>query len=75
MDIIYLTVAAVVCFLLVLALNKLRNAPGRRGSTEQDITDAVKDGNTIEAIKHYRYVHGVTLREAKLAVAAMQDNT
>ena len=41
-------------------------------STEQDIINAVKNGNKIEAIKHYRFVHKVGLKEAKEAIEGMQ---
>ena len=51
-----------------------RSAPSKSLSSEQDIIDALKDGNKIEAIKHYRYVHGVGLKEAKQAVEKINEN-
>jgi len=73
MDIFYVAITVSAVVLLVLVLNKRRNAPARSSSTQQDIVSAIKDGNMIEAIKHYRHVHGCTLKEAKIAIKAMQD--
>lgn len=39
-----------------------------------DIRNALLSGNKIEAIKLYRYLYGVGLKEAKEAIDAMERN-
>ena len=75
MEMMYAGIAVVVVILLVVFLNNKRNSPDRGSSTEQDIVDALNEGRTIEAIKHYRFVHNVGLKEAKEAVNEMQKKS
>jgi ribosomal protein L7/L12 len=63
-----------ILILLMVFLNKKRNNPSRTGSTEQDITDALNGGNKVEAIKHYRHVHNVGLKDAKEAIEKLQGS-
>ena len=65
-------IAVTIVVLLIVILGNKRNSPSRGGSTEQDIIEAINEGNKVEAIKHYRFVHNVGLGEAKKAVEAMQ---
>ncbi|TQV86031.1 hypothetical protein FLL46_18875 [Aliikangiella coralliicola] len=60
-------------FLVVFFLFKV-GKPGRppvSNVTDQDVIDALKQGQKIQAIKYYRTIHGVGLKEAKEAVEAM----
>ena len=75
MEAIYLVIIVAIVFLLIVFLNKQRNSPNMVSSTEQDIVDAMNDGNKIEAIQHYRLVHNVSLKEAKKAVGEMQKQS
>ena len=76
MEPIYLGVIVVaIVVLLVVIINKNRNNPSMSNSTEQDIIDAINNGNKVEAIKHYRFVHNVGLKDAKKAIEAMQQKT
>lgn len=73
MEIKYIGVIAIaIIALLIVLFGKKGNNPSSSGSTEQDITDAINAGRKIEAIKHYRFVHNVGLKEAKDAVDEMQ---
>lgn len=40
-------------------------------ATDQDVQDALKDGNKILAIKYYRVINNCSLTEAKQAVDKM----
>lgn len=40
-------------------------------ATEQDVQDALKDGNRILAIKYYRVINNCSLTEAKQAIDKM----
>jgi ribosomal protein L7/L12 len=70
---VFLGITIAILILLMVFLNKKRNNPTRTGSTEQDITDALNEGRKVEAIKHYRHVHNVGLKEAKEAIEKMQE--
>ena len=74
MEPIYIGVIVVaIVILLIVIFNKNRISPSMSSSSEQDIIDAIKDGNKLEAIKHYRFVHNVGLKVAKKAIEAMQQ--
>jgi len=66
-------IVVAIVVLLVVVLGKSSNSPSVSSSTEQDIIDAINDGNKVEAIKHYRFVHNVGLKETKKAIEAMQQ--
>lgn len=69
---ILIIIAIVIIFFIILG--KKTSSHSRRDSTEEDILNALTKGNKIEAIKHYRSVHSVGLKEAKEAVERMQDD-
>ena len=70
-----LIIGAVIVFALIIILNKKTSVSSKNMSSEKDILDAVSNGNKIEAIKHYRYVHNVGLKEAKDAIEKMLNDT
>lgn len=51
------------------------DAPAATLVVDAQLAAALRDGRKIEAIKRYRELHGVGLREAKDAVEAMQAGT
>ena len=71
-----ISIIIILSILIIRFANKpgSRSAPSKSLSSEQDIIDAWKGGNKVEAIKHYRYVHGVGLKEAKQAVEKINEN-
>jgi ribosomal protein L7/L12 len=75
METMYAGIIAASVILLIVIFNKKRNSPSVGSSTEQDIIDAVNEGRKIEAIKHYRFVHNVGLKEAKEAIDRMQEKS
>lgn len=75
METMYVVIIITIGILLIVILNKKRNSPSMVSSTEQDIIDAINDGKKIEAIKHYRFVHNVGLKEAKEAIDGMQKKS
>jgi ribosomal protein L7/L12 len=70
-----LIVGAIILIALVIILGKKTSSPSANNSTAKDIEDAVNAGDKIGAIKHYRYVHKVGLKQAKDAVEKMQNDT
>jgi len=67
-----LPICLTVIVLFLILFGKTGSNPSRGGSIEQDIVDALKSGDKISAIKHYRYVHNVGLKDAKNAIDEMQ---
>jgi len=67
-------IIAVVVIALIIVSSKKTSVPRANSSTEKDIEDAINSGNKVAAIKHYRYVHGVGLKDAKDAVEKMQND-
>lgn len=75
METMYAGIVVASVILLIVIFNKKRNSPSMGSSTEQDIIDAINNGRKIEAIKHYRFVHNVGLKEAKDAIEGMQKKS
>jgi len=75
MSTMYVGIIVAIVILLFVIFSKKRNSPSMGSSTERDIIDAINDGRKIEAIKHYRYVHNVGLKEAKKAIDEMQKKS
>ena len=72
MELKYLWVIAAVIVIAVLFKFGKNRAP-LSSATEQDIQDALKDGNKILAIKYYRVINNCSLTEAKQAIDAMNE--
>ena len=71
MELSYLWIALVVVFVfIVLKLGK--STPDKTDATEEDILLALKAGKKVTAIKYYRALHNVGLKEAKEAVEKIQ---
>ncbi|MEI8618296.1 ribosomal protein L7/L12 [Pseudoalteromonas sp. B193] len=52
------------------------NSIPKHGSvTEGDVIVALKSGHKVRAIKYYRSVHGVSLKEAKDAIEKLTSKT
>lgn len=62
-----IAVIIVIAFLFKFGKNRAPLA----NATEQDIRDALKDGNKILAIKYYRVINNCSLTEAKQAIDDM----
>lgn len=69
----YLWIIGVV-ILLAIAVKFGKTQPPTSSVTEADIIAAIKDGRKVTAIKYYRAVHGVGLKDAKDAVESMAEN-
>ena len=65
-----IAVIIVIAFLFKFGKNRAPLA----SATEQDIRDALKDGNKILAIKYYRVINNCSLTEAKQAIDALANN-
>jgi len=72
MDLIFVLLCIGVVILFLFKKKGLIATSSNSNSTEEDIIEALKAGHKINAIKHYRAVHGVGLREAKDAVEEME---
>lgn len=70
MELKYPVIAAVV-LLVIFVMTKGKSRPTVSNATEQDIKDMVRAGNKVRAIKHYRAMHRVGLKEAKDAIDAL----
>jgi len=72
-DIAVGVVLLILGFLVWLLAAPRTTAPPARGQrTMDDVQRLVREGHTIAAIKIYRGIHGVGLKEAKEAVDAMR---
>ena len=72
MNLDYLWIIAVIIIVIVLLKYGKKQAP-LSSATEQDIKDALKDGNKILAIKYYRVINNCSLTEAKKSIDAMSE--
>ena len=63
----YIWIIAVVV-LIVIVLKFGKSQPSLVDVTENDIIEAIKNKQKVTAIKYYRSLHGVGLKEAKDAV-------
>jgi len=52
-----------------------KSIPDHSNATEEDIISALNSGHKVRAIKYYRTVHGVGLKEAKDAVEKLASKT
>ena len=64
MILLYIAIAIFICFLIGGLF--VPSAP--KNVTEKDIDNLLLEGKDIQAIKWYRALHGVGLREAKEAI-------
>ena len=62
-------IAAIIAIAFLFKFGKSRTPLSN--ATEQDIRDALKDGNKILAIKYYRVINNCNLTEAKQAIDGM----
>ncbi len=65
------TVALAIALFVVFFLRNSVSSPPE-GATDKDVTNLVKQGKSLQAIKWYRTLHGVSLKEAKEAVEKMK---
>lgn len=68
---IYLIIAVVAIAVIFIFLSSSKSITSKNNVTEQDIIEALKSGNKVTAIKYYRQLHNVSLKEAKDAVEKM----
>jgi large subunit ribosomal protein L7/L12 len=68
---IVIGVAVVVGLLIVLGRGSSSPTNLPQNATDDDVRALAKDGKKIQAIKWYRALHGVGLKEAKDAVEEM----
>jgi len=85
MDIQFILIIGVLVVVTFILVKKSKNSSTSASSkqdikeaislefTEQGIQNALANGNKVEAIKIYRIVHSVGLREAKEAVDEMYN--
>lgn len=74
MTLIYIAVTVVVILIALSALkprSSTKTISTIKDITDEDILEQVKQGNKIEAIKLYRELHKVGLKEAKDAIDAI----
>ncbi len=68
--IIGIAIVAVVVLLMLKGGSSVSDSPPK-GTTDEDIRKLAQQGKKIKAIKWYRAMHGVGLKEAKDAVEEM----
>lgn len=71
MRIEYLWLLGAIVLLIIVMFNTGKSKTDLSSITEDDILTVLKDGRRVTAIKYYRIVHGVGLKEAKDAVDRM----
>ena len=71
MKIEYLWLLGAIVLLVIIIINTGKSKTDLSSITEDDILTALKDGHRVTAVKYYRIVHGVGLKEAKDAVDRM----
>lgn len=74
MDLMFLILLGFFIFFLILHRKKSSKSGREINVTEEDIIDCLKNGYKINAIKHFRDLHGVSLSEAKRAIEEMQKD-
>jgi len=74
MELEYLWVIVAVTVIIIF-LKFGKSTPHHSNATEEDIISALNDGHKVRAIKYYRSVHGVGLKEAKDAVEKLESKT
>ncbi len=73
MTMVYLTAGIVVFFVIVAAYRRMTDEPIPQDITDAQIGELARQGIKILAIRSYRQLHGVGLKEAKEAVEAMVE--
>ncbi len=68
----YLWIAVAVIVLLIVFFKSNSVSPSVSNPTDADVVEALKRGEKIKAIKYYREIHGVGLKQAKETVEAMK---
>lgn len=71
MRIEYLWLLGAIVLLIIVMFNTGKSKTDLSSITEDDILTVLKDGRRVTAVKYYRIVHGVGLKEAKDAVDRM----
>jgi len=72
MEIEYIWGVLIVIAIILIFGNSI---PKRGSVTEDDLMIALRSGHRIKAIKYYRSIHGVSLKEAKDAVEKLATKT
>jgi len=68
----YLWVAVIAVVLIIVFFKSNNVTPSVSNPTDADVVEALKRGEKIKAIKYYREIHGVGLKQAKETVEAMK---
>ena len=71
MTLVYIGIALAVVFAVLAIFGKSDVQPPPENLTDEDIRNIAMQGQKIQAIKWYRSLHGVGLKEAKDAVEEM----
>jgi len=69
--VIAIVIAVVSGLLIISSRGSSSSSHVPENATDEDVRDLVRAGKKIEAIKCYRAIHGVGLKEAKDAVERM----
>ena len=68
-----ITIVVILAALYILARsNRWRHQHSDRSFTDEDVVDMLREGRNISAIRAYRQIHGVGIREAKEAIERMK---
>lgn len=71
MKFIYIAAGIIILFVGLAVFGRSRSTPSPQNLSEEDILKAAQSGQKIQAIKWYRTLHGVGLKDAKEAVEKM----
>ncbi len=68
-----ITIVVIFAALYILARsNRWRHLHSGKTFTDEDVVDMLRDGRNISAIRAYRQIHGVGIREAKESIERMK---
>lgn len=73
MTFLYIGVGILACLVLAVLSGKARPAEPPPDVSDEDIRRIAQQGQKIQAIKWYRSLHGVSLKDAKDAVDKMVE--
>ena len=71
METVLLVIGVVVVLAILVALGRESSPEVPDNVTDEDIRQLAQQGKKIQAVKYYRALHGVDLKEAKEAVEEM----
>lgn len=71
-----ITIVVILTALYILARsNRWRHQHSGKSFTDEDVIDMLRDGRNISAIRAYRQIHGVGVREAKESIERMKKES